>query len=232
MLRSEETSGFSITAELRLLLTTSRSETLSCVADLYSTRCDANVETQSVTLPAAAAERSTRQESVQHLDFGRQRPFVFVTDADCSPPLPVTTTTCTPPSDCGFCTWTRRRPLPSWSARREVALPAVSRDAACALLRCAGGDLPTAAAATSGRPYRSVSRKQAVRRCPPSHQWSCSPTVSRGGGPLWSCAAWRRGEPVGCGKQYHTDEELIRTVNHLEGSPAGKNAAHPTYSVK
>ena len=26
-----------------------------------------------------------RQEAVQHLDFGRQRPFVFVTDTACAP---------------------------------------------------------------------------------------------------------------------------------------------------
>ena len=217
LLRSEETSGFSVTAELRLLLTTSRSETLSCVADLYSTRCDTNVETQSVTLPAAAAERSTRQESVQHLDFGRQRPFVFVTDADCSP---------TPAGDDNDLHTTVRLRLlyldeeetPTVTERTaEVALPAVSRDAACALLGApevafngSGCDIRQTVSLrvpeTGGQTLPTVTSVELLTDRQPGRRPSLVMRRLAEGESLWDVA-----------KQYHTDEELIRTVNHLEG---------------
>ena len=84
LLRTEESSGFSVSAELRLLLRITRKETVSCVTDLYSTHCGTKLETTERSLPLAP-ERPVRQEAVQHLDFGRQRPFVFVTDTACAP---------------------------------------------------------------------------------------------------------------------------------------------------
>lgn len=140
---------------------------------------------------------STRHESVQHLDFGRQRPFVFVTDADCSP---------TPAGDDNDLHTTVRLRLlyldeeetPTVTERTaEVALPAVSRDAACALLGA-----PEVTFNGSGCDIRqTVSlRVPETGGQDAAHRhtwWSCSPTVSRGGDPLWSCAAWRRGRACG-----------------------------------
>ena len=70
LLRTEESSGFSVSAELRLLLRITRKETVSCVTDLYSTHCGTKLETAERSLPLAP-ERPVRQEAVQHLDFGR-----------------------------------------------------------------------------------------------------------------------------------------------------------------
>ena len=144
LLRSEESSGFSVTAELRLLLTTTRSETLSCVTDLYSIRCDTRVETQ------------------------------------------------------------------------EVTLPAVSRDAACAL--CGA---PEVAFSGSGCDIRQVVSLRA-----PEEDRQTLPTVTEvelltdrqpGRRPSLVMRRLAAGESLwDVAKQYHTDEDLIRTVNHLE----------------
>lgn len=216
LLRSEESSGFSVTAELRLLLTTTRSETLSCVTDLYSIRCDTRVETQEVSLPAAASERTGRQECVQHLDFGRQRPFVFVTDADCTPTLAG--------DDNDLHTTVRLRLLyldeeetPTVTERTaEVTLPAVSRDAACAL--CGA---PEVTFSGSGCDIRQVVSLRA-----PEEDRQTLPTVTEvelltdrqpGRRPSLVMRRLASGESLwDVAKQYHTDEELIRTVNHLE----------------
>ena len=216
LLRSEESSGFSVTAELRLLLTTTRSETLSCVTDLYSIRCDTRVETQEVSLPAAAPERTGRQECVQHLDFGRQRPFVFVTDADCTPTLAG--------DDNDLHTTVRLRLLyldeeetPTVTERTaEVTLPAVSRDAACAL--CGA---PEVAFSGSGCDIRQVVSLRA-----PEEDRQTLPTVTEvelltdrqpGRRPSLVMRRLASGESLwDVAKQYHTDEDLIRTVNHLE----------------
>ena len=84
LLRGEETSGFAVSAELRLLVRITRRETVACVTDLYSIRCAVQPDTEPVSLPPAQ-ERPTRQEAAAHLDFGRQRPFVYVTDVSCAP---------------------------------------------------------------------------------------------------------------------------------------------------
>ena len=84
LLRGEESSGFAVSAELRLLVRITRRETVACVTDLYSIRCAVQPDTEPVSLPPAQ-ERPTRQEAAAHLDFGRQRPFVYVTDVSCAP---------------------------------------------------------------------------------------------------------------------------------------------------
>ena len=170
-----------------------------------------------MTLPAAAAERSTRQESVQHLDFGRQRPFVFVTDADCSP---------TPAGDDNDLHTTVRLRLlyldeeetPTVTERTaEVALPAVSRDAACALLGApevtfngSGCDIRQTVSLrvpeTGGQTLPTVTSVELLTDRQPGRRPSLVMRRLTEGESLWDVA-----------KQYHTDEELIRTVNHLEG---------------
>ena len=194
LLRSEETSGFSVTAELRLLLTTTRSE----------------------TLPSAVPERAGRQECVQHLDFGRQRPFVFVTDADCTPSLAG--------DDNDLHTTVRLRFLyldeeetPTVTERTaEVPLPAVSRDASCAL--CGA---PEVAFSGSGCDIRQIVALRA-----PEEDRQTLPTITAvelltdrqpGRRPSLVMRRLAAGESLwDVAKQYHTDEELIRTVNHLE----------------
>lgn len=59
LLRTEESSGFSVSAELRLLLRITRKETVSCVTDLYSTHCGTKLETtERFPAPGAGAPRA------------------------------------------------------------------------------------------------------------------------------------------------------------------------------
>lgn len=217
LLRSEDTGGFAVTAELRLLLTTQRCETVECVADLYSTRCDTRLETQEVTLPAAAPERTVRQEAVEHLDFGRQRPFVFVTDHDCA---------AVPTGEDGeLHTAVHLRLLyldeeetPTVLQRTgEVALPAATREgASCTLCGApevtwggSGCDIRQVVALRQHTPetqtVTTVTAVELLTDREQTHRPSLVMRRLREGETLWDVA-----------KQYHTDEALIRAVNQLE----------------
>lgn len=133
LLRTEESSGFSVSAELRLLLRITRKETVSCVTDLYSTHCGTKLETAERSLPLAP-ERPVRQEAVQHLDFGRQRPSCSLRIPPARPP-PEKTVRPAPTCVCVCCIWTRRRPRPSpkkwrscrWERERSVPCAAHRR---------------------------------------------------------------------------------------------------------
>ena len=85
VLRSDSGGGFSISAELRLLLRAYRTVRCSCVEDLYSIRRPVQLHQETVAVPVGRPCRSLREESIQHLDFGGSRPFFFITDTDCTP---------------------------------------------------------------------------------------------------------------------------------------------------
>ena len=84
VLRSDNGGGLSVTVELRLLLCAYRTERCTCVEDLYSIRQPVRLEQETVTLPAAHPDRILREETVEHLDFGGNKPFFFITDTDCA----------------------------------------------------------------------------------------------------------------------------------------------------
>ena len=84
VLRSDNGGGLSVTVELRLLLCAYRTERCTCVEDLYSIRQPVHLEQETVTLPAAHPDRILREETVEHLDFGGNKPFFFITDTDCA----------------------------------------------------------------------------------------------------------------------------------------------------
>ncbi len=215
LLRGEESGGFAVTAELRLLLTTRRSETLCCVADLYSVRCDTRVEARELTFPAVP-ERDTRQECVQHLDFGHQRPFVYLTNTDCAP---------TPTFEGDELRVTVRQRLlyldegetPAVTERTaELPLPETARDAVCTL--CGAPEV-------SFSPGGCDIRQGVALRAPEDRTLTLTTVTSAeilterqaarhpslvlrrpaAGETLWDVA-----------KQYHSDETLIRAVNGLE----------------
>ena len=99
----------------------------------------------------------------------------------------------------------------------EVALPAVSRDAACALLGApevtfngSGCDIRQTVSLrvpeTGGQTLPTVTSVELLTDRQPGRRPSLVMRRLAEGESLWDVA-----------KQYHTDEELIRTVNHLEG---------------
>lgn len=218
LLRGEDTGGFAVTADLRLLLTTNRTETVECLTDLYSTRCDTKVETQEVTLPTASMERPARQETVEHLDFGRRRPFVFVTDSDCVP---------TPAGDDGDLRAAVRLRLlyldeeetPTVTERTaEVPLGGGARSG-CG---CTLAGAPEVVLGGSGCDLRQTVE---LRRYLPESETLTTVTAvevvedgQTGRRPSLVMRRLAEGETLwDVAKRYHTDEALIRTVNHLEG---------------
>ena len=98
-----------------------------------------------------------------------------------------------------------------------MALPAVSRDAACALLGApevtfngSGCDIRQTVSLrvpeTGGQTLPTVTSVELLTDRQPGRRPSLVMRRLAEGESLWDVA-----------KQYHTDEELIRTVNHLEG---------------
>lgn len=211
LLRSEEATGFAVTAELRLLLRMTRRETVSCVTDLYSTRCMAKPETAEVQL-TLAPERPARQEAVQHLDFGRQRPFVFITDTASAPSVT---------EEGRPCAEVRMRLLYMDEAdapavtERTVRLPLAEGEAAAcsgapeAVFTGSGCDLRQTVTVSSAAAERdTLTTVTAVQLIPDAEAARRPSLVMRRLAPgeeLWDVA-----------KQYRTDEELIRAVNQLE----------------
>ena len=84
MLRSDNGGGFSVSAELRLLLCAYRSVPCTCLEDLYSVRQPVRLEQETAAVPLGRPCRSVREETAVHLDFGG-KPFFFITDTDCTP---------------------------------------------------------------------------------------------------------------------------------------------------
>lgn len=211
LLRTEESSGFSVSAELRLLLRITRKETVSCVTDLYSTHCGTKLETTERSLPLAP-ERPVRQEAVQHLDFGRQRPFVFVTDTACAPSAGEDGTPCADvrmrllyldEEEAPAVTEKMAQlPLGEGEVCTLCGAPEVAFTGSGCDLRQAVAILPAAA------PRETLSTVSAVQ-CLPEQENARRPSLVMRrlapGETLWDAA-----------KQYRTDEELIRAVNQLE----------------
>ena len=157
-----------------------------------------------------------RQEAVQHLDFGRQRPFVFVTDTACAPSAGEDGTPCAD---------VRMRLL----HLDEEEAPAVTEKMAqlplgegeiCTLCGApevaftgSGCDLRQAVAVSpAAAPRETLSTVSAVQ-CLPEQENARRPSLVMRrlapGETLWDAA-----------KQYRTDEELIRAVNQLEEGTA------------
>ena len=222
VLRSDTGGGFSVTAELRLLLCAYRTERCTCVEDLYSIRQPVRLEQETVTLPAAHPDRILREETVEHLDFGGNKPFFFITDTDCA-----NAAVTTEAGQTALRTTVRTRLLyldendsPAVTERAsEVVLPVKEtvQGLCCGL---SGG--PGVQLGTGGCDVRQVVEFLAedVRQEPlvtvcggellePEEQGQVPSLVLRRllpGETLWDAA-----------KQYRTDEALLRAVNRLEG---------------
>ena len=222
VLRSDAGGGFSVTAELRLLLCAYRAAQCTCVEDLYSIRQPVRLEQETVTIPAVRPDRVLREETVEHLDFGGNRPFFFITDTDCA-----AASVTTEEGQTALRTTVRTRLLyldesdtPSVTERTaEVVLPVKEpvQGVSCGL-----SGAPEVQMGTGGCDVRQVVAFLAEDTCPeplqtvsggellePAEQ-ECMPSLVLRrllpGETLWDVA-----------KQYRTDETLLRTVNQLEG---------------
>ena len=222
VLRSDNGGGLSVTVELRLLLCAYRTERCTCVEDLYSIRQPVRLEQETVTLPAAHPDRILREETVEHLDFGGNKPFFFITDTDCA-----NAAVTTEAGQTALRTTVRTRLLyldendsPAVTERAsEVVLPVKEtvQGLCCGL---SGG--PGVQLGAGGCDVRQVveflaedaQQEPLVTVCggellEPEEQGQTPSLVLRRllpGETLWDAA-----------KQYRTDETLLRAVNRLEG---------------
>lgn len=221
VLRSDNGGGLSVTVELRLLLCAYRTERCTCVEDLYSIRQPVRLEQETVTLLAAHPDRILREETVEHLDFGGNKPFFFITDTDCA-----NAAVTTEAGQTALRTTVRTRLLyldendsPAVTERTsEVVLPVKEtvRGLCCGL---SGG--PGVQLGAGGCDVRQVveflaedvQQEPLVTVCggellEPEEQGQTPSLVLRRllpGETLWDAA-----------KQYRTDEALLRAVNRLE----------------
>ena len=221
VLRSDNGGGLSVTVELRLLLCAYRTERCTCVEDLYSIRQPVRLEQETVTLPAAHPDRILREETVEHLDFGGNKPFFFITDTDCA-----NAAVTTEAGQTALRTTVRTRLLyldendsPAVTERAsEVVLPVKEtvQGLCCGL---SGG--PGVQLGAGGCDVRQVveflaedaQQEPLVAVCggellEPEEQGQTPSLVLRRllpGETLWDAA-----------KQYRTDEALLRAVNRLE----------------
>ena len=190
--------------------------------DLYSIRQPVRLEQETVTLPAAHPDRILREETVEHLDFGGNKPFFFITDTDCA-----NAAVTTEAGQTALRTTVRTRLLyldendsPAVTERAsEVVLPVkVTVQGLCCGL--SGG--PGVQLGAGGCDVRQVveflvedaQQEPLVTVCggellEPEEQGQTPSLVLRRllpGETLWDAA-----------KQYRTDEALLRAVNRLEG---------------
>ena len=222
MLRSDTGGGFSVSVELRLLLCAYRTARCTCVEDLYSIRQPVRLEQETVTVPSARPDRALREETVEHLDFGGNKPFFFITDADCA-----AASVTSEEGQSALRTTVRTRLLyldesdtPSVTERTaDVVLPVKEpvQGVSCGL-----SGAPEVQMGTGGCDVRQVVTFLAEDIQP-------EPFAAVSGGELLEPAEQERmpslvlrrllpGETLwDVAKQYRTDETLLRTVNQLEG---------------
>lgn len=201
VLRSDNGGGLSVTVELRLLLCAYRTERCTCVEDLYSIRQPVHLEQETVTLPAAHPDRILREETVEHLDFGGNKPFFFITDTDCA-----NAAVTTEAGQTALRTTVRTRLLyldendsPAVTERAsEVVLPVkVTVQGLCCGLSGGPGCSLAPAAAMYGRWWSFWWRMPNRSHWSPSAAASCWSRRSRDRHRLWCCAVCCRGRRCG-----------------------------------
>ncbi len=81
--RMEGAMGFGISLRIGVMVKVYELRKVSYLCDLYSTRYEADVHYQTLTLTAVYPAENTTQEAVEQLEFGRETPFVCLTGAEC-----------------------------------------------------------------------------------------------------------------------------------------------------
>lgn len=83
LMRTDSGSGFGVVQKIALLICVHEKRSLSYIADLYSTRYPCTVQRKAVDFAVDRVCVPERQESVQRLEFGQNRPFAYLTEAAC-----------------------------------------------------------------------------------------------------------------------------------------------------
>lgn len=83
LMRTDGGSGFGVVQKIALWIFVYEKRPVSYIADLYSTRYPCHVQQKAVHFTADHVCAPERQEAVQRLEFGQNRPFAYLTDAAC-----------------------------------------------------------------------------------------------------------------------------------------------------
>ena len=83
ILRSEGSTTFGVTGRILLCISAYRRCGVECVTDLYSTRCSTTLERRNVTVPVRVPPRTVREDAALQLEFDAPPAFVCLTDWDC-----------------------------------------------------------------------------------------------------------------------------------------------------
>ena len=83
LIRTDGGPGFGVSMRIGVAVKVYQKQHIDYIADLYSTRCDAEVRHASCILTAAQPAQVLRQEAVQQLEFGSGKPFACVTGMEC-----------------------------------------------------------------------------------------------------------------------------------------------------
>ena len=83
LLRTENGSGFGVTAGIGLVICVQERHSVSYIDDLYCTDCESRVERVTLRPTTAYQRECVRQELTEKLEFGRGTPFCYPTQVDC-----------------------------------------------------------------------------------------------------------------------------------------------------
>ena len=83
LIRTDSGSGFGVVQKIALLVCVYEKRPMSYIADLYSTRFPCTVQRKMLHFATDRVCDPERQETVQRLEFGQNRPFAYLTDASC-----------------------------------------------------------------------------------------------------------------------------------------------------
>lgn len=227
LLRTEGGAGFGVTAQISFFVQAYRCITTCIVSDLYSTCAEAEIKRQTIVIPEATPPKLLPQEAVQRLEFTHSDPFVFVTALDCAPAVvsaeengAMLHTTLHIRilylDESGTAVGTERSV--------ELSIPTAKAggpvEVSCGSAAVQGGGTSCQLRATvifsvgcGGEQTLSAITAVSLQTVQPRGQ--CPSLIlrrMRDGETLWDIA-----------KQYRTDEETIRSANHLEGeAPAAE----------
>lgn len=83
LIRTDSGSGFGVVQKIALLVCVYEKRPMSYIADLYSTRYPCAVQRKMLHFATDRVCEPVREEAVQRLEFGQNRPFAYLTDASC-----------------------------------------------------------------------------------------------------------------------------------------------------
>lgn len=83
LIRTDSGPGFGVSLRIGVAVKVYQRQKISYIADLYSTRYEAEVRRESCRLTAMQPAQILRQEGVEPLEFGSAKPFACVTGLEC-----------------------------------------------------------------------------------------------------------------------------------------------------